>query len=80
MAKSCPITGKHSKVANRLSNRIRATQFNSCGKTRRKANMQKKRLYVPEIGKSITVTLSTKGMRTVAKQGAHKALLKAGLI
>lgn len=80
MARICEITGKGSQVGGRYSNRTRATQFNPCGKVRRQANLQKKRIYVPELGKSVIVTVSTKALRTIAKNGAYKTLKDAKLI
>lgn len=80
MSRQCEVTGKSSQVGGRYSNRTRATQFNPCGKVRRQANLQKKRIYVPELGKTVTVNLSTKALRTIAKNGAYKTLKKAGLI
>jgi large subunit ribosomal protein L28 len=80
MTKACPVTGKSSKIANRLSNRIRATQFNPCGKIRRKANLQKRRMFIPETGKTVVVELSTKAIKTINKNGAYKTLKKAGVI
>ena len=80
MAKQCDITGKKTQVGGRYSNRTRATQFNPCGKVRRQPNLQKKRVYVPELDKTVTVNVSTKGLRTIAKNGAYKTLKEAGLI
>ena len=80
MAKQCEITGKKTQIGGKYSNRTRATQFNPCGKTRRSPNLQKKRVYVAEIGKTVTVKVSTKGLRTIAKNGAFKTLTKAKLI
>jgi large subunit ribosomal protein L28 len=80
MAKACAVTGKSSKVAGRYSSRVRATQFNPTGKIRRKANLQKKKIYVPELGKHVTVTLSTKALKTLNKNGAYKTLKVAGVI
>lgn len=80
MAKICEITGKTSQVGGRYSNRTRATQFNPCGKVRRQPNLQKKRIFVPELGKSVTLTISTNAIRTIAKNGAFETLKKAGLI
>ncbi len=80
MAKRCAITGKSSKIAGRYSNRTRATQFQPTGKYRRKANLKKKRVFVPETGKTITLTLSTKAIKTINKKGAYKTLKKAGLV
>jgi large subunit ribosomal protein L28 len=80
MANICQITGKGTQVGGRYSNRTRATQFNPCGKVRRRPNLQTKSIFVPELGKSITVTASTKGLRTIAKNGAFQTLKAAGLI
>lgn len=80
MAKVCQITGKGSQVGGRYSNRTRATQYNPCGKVRRQPNLQKKKIYVPELGKTVTVSVSTKGIRTIAKNGAYQTLKTAGLI
>lgn len=80
MAKVCDITGKGTLVGGRYSNRTRATQFNPCGKIRRQPNIHKKRIYVPEIGRHIIVNVSTKGLRTIAKNGAYKTLKEAKLI
>jgi large subunit ribosomal protein L28 len=80
MAKTCQITGKKSIVGGGYSNRTRATQFNPIGKTRRYPNLQSKKIFVPELGKSVKVTVSTSGLRTITKNGAYKTLKKAGLI
>lgn len=80
MAKVCEITGKSTQIGGRYSNRTRATQFNPCGKVRRSPNIQKKRIFVPEIDKHVTVNVSTKGLRTITKNGAYKTLKAAGLI
>ncbi len=80
MAKKCDITGKGTQVGGRYSNRTRATQFNPCGKVRRSPNLQKKRIYVPELDTTVTINVSAAGLRTIAKNGAYQTLKKAGLI
>lgn len=80
MAKQCDITGKKSQIGGRYSNRTRATQFNPCGKVRRQPNLQKKRVFVPELDTTVTVNVSTKALRTIAKNGAYKTLKEANLI
>jgi large subunit ribosomal protein L28 len=77
MAKSCIITGKSGLKAGSYSNRVRATKFNPCGNTRRKANLQKKAIFIPELGRSIKLVVSARGLRTIAKKGALKALLES---
>lgn len=80
MAKVCAITKSKSIVGGKYANRIRATVFTPTGHHRKYVNLQKKRVFVPELNKSVTVTVSTKGLRTIAKNGAYKTLKKAGLI
>ncbi|MBP9668713.1 MAG: 50S ribosomal protein L28 [Candidatus Pacebacteria bacterium] len=80
MAKKCDITGKTSLVGGGYSNRTRATQFNPTGKRRRHVNLQKKTVFVPEIGKKVTFTASAKGLKTLRKNGAYATLKKAGII
>jgi len=80
MAKICPVTKKGSQMGGHLSNRIRATVFTPTPKIRRQVNMQKKRIFVPELNRTITVTLSTQALRTITKNGAYKTLKKAGVI
>lgn len=80
MAKMCPITGKTTKMANRLSNDVRATKYNPCGKIRRKANLQKKRIFIPELNRTVIVEVSTKGLRTLNKNGAYKTLKAANVV
>ena len=80
MTKTCPITGKNTKTAGGYSNRIRATKFNPTGTKRRKANLQKKKIYVPELDKTFNLTISTKAIKTINKNGAYQTLKKAGII
>jgi len=80
MKKICAITKKGSIVGGGYSNRTRATKFNPTGKKRKYPNLQKKRLFVPELNKSINIEISTRGMRTMKKRGTYTTLLKAGLI
>jgi large subunit ribosomal protein L28 len=80
MAKTCPILGKSSKMGGGYSNRTRATQFNPTGMVRKYPNLQKKKIYIPELKKSITLTLSAKAIKTIQKNGAFVTLKKANLI
>ncbi len=80
MAKVCPITQKSSLMGGGYSNRTRATQFNPTGKVRKYANLQKKRIYIPELKKTVVLTLSARGIKTLNKNGAYSTLKKAGVI
>ena len=80
MAKVCPVLNKGSRVGGGYSNRTRATQFNPTGMVRKYPNLQKKRIYIPELKKTFTLTLSTRAWKTINKRGAHNVLKKAGVI
>lgn len=80
MAKECAVTGKSSQYAGGYSNRIRATKFNPTGPRRQYANLQKRRVFVPELDKTLVLTLSTRAIKTINKMGAFKVLKKAGII
>jgi len=43
-------------------------------------NLKTRRLWVPELGRFISVKLSTRALKTVAKNGAFSTLKKAGLV
>jgi large subunit ribosomal protein L28 len=80
MAKVCAITKKGSKMAGGYSNVVRATKFNPTGMVRKYPNLQKKRIYVPELKKYFPLTLSTQAIKTINKNGAFAVLKKAGII
>ena len=62
------------------SNRTRATQYNPTGKVRRMPNLQKKKIYIPELKKSVSMVISARAIKTIQKNGAYATLKKAGLI
>ena len=78
--KTCAITKKGGIIGGGYSNRTRATKFNPTGKVRKYPNLQKKRVFVPALDKTVNIVVSTRGMRTIKKNGAYATLLKAGLI
>lgn len=80
MAKVCAITKRGSRMGGGYSNRTRATQFNPTGMVRKYANLQSKKIFVPELNKSIRLTVSTRALKTIQKNGAFATLKKAGLI
>ena len=80
MGRTCPVTKRSSLVGGGYSNATRATQFNPTGKVRRQLNLQKKRIYIPELKKTVTLRLSTRAIKTIQKNGAYATLKKANLI
>ncbi len=71
MARVCEITGKKVQVGNNVSH--------ANNKTKRKfyPNLQKKRFYIPEEDKWITLKVSTSAIRTINKNGISAVLKKA---
>ncbi len=71
MARVCDITGKKVQVGNNVSH--------ANNKTKRKfyPNLQKKRFYIPEEDKWITLKVSTSAIRTINKNGISAVLKKA---
>jgi len=80
MAKTCAITGKGSRMVGGYSNKTRATQYNPTGMTRKYPNLQKKKIYIPELKKTIILNISTRALKTINKNGAFRTLKKAKLI
>ena len=80
MSKICPVTDKKTIVGGGYSNRTRATQFNPTGKKAKQPNIQRKRIYIPELKKTLTLNLSTKAIKTIRKNGAYRTLKEAGVI
>lgn len=74
MARKCQITGKGPLVGNNVSHAHNRT------KRRQLPNLQKKRIYVPELKRFITVRVSARAIKTINKNGAFVTLQKAGLI
>lgn len=80
MSRKCVITGKTSQVGGGYSNRTRATKFNPTGKRRRQVNLQRRRIFVPELDKSFAITVSAAGIKEIKKNGAYATLRKARII
>ncbi len=80
MAKVCTITKKRAIVGGGYSNRTRATKFNPTGKTRKYPNLQKRKIFVPELGRKVRIEVSNRGLRTIKKNGIYQTLREAGLV
>jgi large subunit ribosomal protein L28 len=80
MAKICPITKVGSRMVGGYSNSVRATKYNPIPKARKYPNLQKKKVYVPELKATVSLELSTRAIRTINKRGAFITLKKAGLL
>jgi large subunit ribosomal protein L28 len=80
MSKVCAITKRSSQRGGGYSNAVRATKFNPTGIVRKYANLQTKKIFIPEINKSVRLTISTRALKTIQKNGAYATLKKANLI
>jgi len=71
MSRVCQITGKRPQVGNNVSH--------ANNRTKRKfyPNLQKKRFYIPEEDKWISLKVSTSAMRTINKNGITAVLREA---
>ena len=71
MSKICELTGKKAMVGNNVS-------F-SLNRTKRKfnANLAKKRFYIPEEDKWVTLKVSTSALKTINKIGISAAIKEA---
>mgnify|MGYP001554988959 FL=1 len=73
MARKCQLTGIGPLTGNRVSHSNRKT------KRRQLPNLQKKRIYVPELDRWVRVRLSTRALRTITKKGLIGFLRDEGL-
>lgn len=71
MARVCQITGKRPQVGNKVSH------ANNKTKRRFYPNLQKKRFYVPEEDKWITLKVSAKAIKTISRNGISAVLKEA---
>lgn len=73
MARRCDITGKRPLAGCNVSHAHNKT------KRRQLPNLQKKRIYVPELGRSIRIKVSASTLRSIDKTGFVAFLKKNGL-
>ena len=71
MSKTCEITGKKVMFGNNVSKSLIRT------KRRFDVNLIKKRFFIPEENKWITLKLSASALKTINKKGISEVLKKA---
>ncbi|MDH4090439.1 MAG: 50S ribosomal protein L28 [Cyclobacteriaceae bacterium] len=71
MARVCQITGKRPRVGNTVS------RANNKIKRRFLPNLQKKRFYLPEEDKWVTLKLTAKAIKTISKYGITAVMKEA---
>ena len=87
MSRVCQVTKRGTKSGRSIARRglpksKGGVGLKTTGVTKRKfkVNVHTKRIWVPELGQHVRVRLSTRALKTIAKNGAYPTLLKAGLI
>jgi len=73
VSRRCDLTGKRPNAGNRVSN------ANNKTKMRQYPNLQRKRIWVPELNRYIKVRASTRALRTIDKVGVMVFLKKNDL-
>ncbi|HHL73697.1 MAG TPA: 50S ribosomal protein L28 [Bacteroidetes bacterium] len=73
MSKVCKLSGKKPQVGYNVSHAHNKT------KKRWLPNLQKKRIFVPELNRWVRIRLSVKALRTVEKKGLLAYLKSQGL-
>ena len=73
MSKVCKITGKRPLVANNVS------KANNKTKRRQLPNLQKKKVFIPELGKFVRIKVSVNALKSIDKEGLLIFLKKKNL-
>jgi large subunit ribosomal protein L28 len=73
MARRCAVTGKKPMSGHNVSH------ANNRTKRRFLPNLITKRIFVPEIGRTVRLKISTSALRTIQKKGLLKTLKDEGL-
>ena len=73
MSRKCTITGKKPMAGNNVSHAHNKTRM------RQLPNIQRKRIFVPELGRYVRLKLSTRALRTISKTGLMPFLKKNNL-
>ena len=68
MARVCELTGKRPVTGNKVSH------SNSKSKRRFYPNLQKKKFYIPEEDRWVTLTVATTAIKTITKKGITQFL------
>ncbi|MCS7063902.1 MAG: 50S ribosomal protein L28 [Methylacidiphilales bacterium] len=87
MSRRCEVTGKSPRKGHIICRSGKAKKKGGIGthvtaNTPRVflPNLKRKRIYIPEIGKTVSLRLSTRALKTITRKGAYATLKKAGLI
>lgn len=70
MSTRCQVTGAAPSFGKSVSHSHRRTS------RRFDPNLQKKRFFVPSLGRTVTLTVSVKGLKTIDKQGIEAVVAR----
>ena len=73
MSRKCQITGKRRLVGNSVSHSHRKT------KRVQQPNLIKKRIFIPEENRTVTVRLSARALRSMNRKGVKRVLQEEGV-
>ena len=73
MSRKCQVTGKRRLVGNSVSHSHRKT------KRVQQPNLIKKRIFIPEENRTITVRLSARALRSMNRKGGKRVLQEEGV-
>ncbi len=76
MSRTCQVTGRTPGFGHNVSHSHRRTR------RRFDVNVQRKRYWVPSLGRQVTLTLSARGIKTIDRRGIEVVvadLLRAGV-
>ena len=83
----CSITGARVTRGNRIHRKGLAKKKKGVGKHVTKVvrrtftpNLQRKRVWVPELGEFIHVRVTARALKTMSKNGVYPTLKKAGIV
>jgi large subunit ribosomal protein L28 len=87
MSRVCSITGAKPAKGNVIHRRGLAKKKGGVGRhvTKNVArtflpNLKTRRIWVPELNKFVTVKLTSRALKTIAKNGAYRTLKEAGVV
>ena len=73
MARVCQVTGKRRMAGNNVSHSQRKT------KCVQRPNLVTKKIFVPELNRTITLKVAARTLRTMNKKGVHQVLKEYGI-
>ncbi len=87
MSRRCEVTGAVPSLGRKIIRSGKSKKSGGIGthvtaNTPRKfrPNLRHKRIFVPELGRHITIRLTARALKTIDKNGAYVTLKRAGLV